>query len=1646
MTSVPAGPYPRPGTGPNQRSVSIPVRPTAAQAAVAAAGLARALLLACVAVLVLAGAARAQSYVPGELLVKWKPGLKAIARADAMAPLGATREAVYDIGAELLRVNGMAVEEALARLAQDPRVEYAEPNYIWTIDRAPDDPRYPEQYGLHNIGQTGGVPGADIGAENAWDRFTGDPDLLIGDIDTGADYTHPDLAPNIWTNPGEIPGNGIDDDGNGYVDDVHGYDFLDHKPDPLDDNGHGTHTAGIICAAGNNGVGVSGVVWHAKLVILKFLGANGSGPTSAAVEALQYATRMGIRVTNNSWGGGAYSRTLEDAIAAAGNAGALFVAAAGNAHANTDLSPQYPSVLPEDCIISVAATDANDQLASFSNYGPTTVDLAAPGVDVLSTYPGNDYRLLSGTSMATPMVTGAAAFLMGRFPGMDASLVKARLMQFATPLPALAGRCVTGGRLNLDLSSADPDSIPPGPISDLVLTRPGSNSADIAWTATGDDGASGTATRYDIRVSAVAFDSSTFETGVRLTAPVPAPAGTHQSWHLTGLATNSHYWLALRAKDEFGNMGPVSNVIEIQTLDPPRLSLSAGAVSASAITGNVVSQTVELANDSPGTLEWSAPPPAFDTTLVTQAVWPDEPVAKGVDGAARGPQAEDAGGPDAFGYRWIDSSEPGGPVYQWVDVVQPQNVVTLSGDEAVSDPVPLGFSFPLYGRRFTQVRVCTNGYLEFANDGPLFANRGLPSTAGARNMIAPFWDDLHFGTGVNRVYAHFDGTRCIITFDAVPRYNDVTSIMTFQCILYPSGEIRFQYRSMTGTTNNATVGVQDSSRTIGLTVAFNQDYVRDSLAVRIVPLRQWLTVVPSAGFLQPGEHQTLRLDMNAAGLSSGAWGASAHILSNDPDFPDTSIRVTLNVTGAPDIVVSPAALDFGARFTGARDTLALTVENAGVDPLGVTGLHTDRSDFVVAPAAFTLLPGEATTFPVVFEPSQVADIPGTLTIASNDPDHPLTTVALHGVGSVAPVIAATSALIAEAATPALTADAAQRERTLVLQNTGGAPLVWTASAYQGPVGAKPASLVAGAAAAPARIAQVKGARGPGPAAAGDGGPDAFGYRWIDSDSPSGPVFAWEEIAGVGTRLFGSADDSTARVVLPFPFSFYGHTYDSVSVCTNGFLAFVGRDSSIVNTDLPNAADGVPRALIAPYWTDLDLRTVRGPGQVLAWYDGTRFVVEWKDAVHFSGASPYTFEVLLWPSGAIENQYQSLGALNTAATVGLQDETGTIGLRVAYDVAYAHPGLRVKLTHQDDWLAVAPVSGSIAPGASDTLHVRFDSRQYKDGDYSGEVRIESNDVRDPLLAVPCALHVGLYRAPAQPLPGWLDAVSSTPLVRVLLPLPSPGANLIAGSLHLNGVPVAPAFVPARDPDGRLDVSLTALDVLARAGAAPRDTVTLSGEYDAGGWFASDAPLHVSPPSLSGGPLPGFGSADQPQKLRIDDTVALEWGAPAAGAERYAINWSADDGRRWITLASVLAPPFTLVLPDTTPGALVEVVATKGDAVVGTWLSAPFAVLPPANGGGPGLPTRFALRLTSATPAADGAHFSLELPSAGEADVVVFDLTGARVAQLVRAPLPAGRHAIAWDGLRSDGSRVAPGIYLVRARHPAGSATLRVIALR
>jgi thermitase len=349
----------------------------------------------------------------------------------------------------------LGVEEAVRRYEASPDVEYAEPDFLLQIV-APNDPYYPRLYGLNNTGQTGGTADADIDAPEAWSITTGDPNTVVAVIDEGVDTNHPDLQGNIWTNPDEVPGNATDDDGNGYVDDVHGYDFANddasvYDPNPISGKGdeHGTHVAGTIAAGGDNATGVVGVSWEARVMALKFLAPNG-GFTSDAIEAVNYAVANGARVSNNSWGGGVYSQALRDAIGRADASGHLIVTAAGNDGTNNATTPQYPCNYSNSNIICVAATDDSDALATFSNFGANTVDIAAPGVGILSTLPHNRYGSYSGTSMATPHVSGVAALLKSQNPRLTDSQLKARILQFAEPKNKLQGKVATGGRLNAE--------------------------------------------------------------------------------------------------------------------------------------------------------------------------------------------------------------------------------------------------------------------------------------------------------------------------------------------------------------------------------------------------------------------------------------------------------------------------------------------------------------------------------------------------------------------------------------------------------------------------------------------------------------------------------------------------------------------------------------------------------------------------------------------------------------------------------------------------------------------------------------------------------------------------------------------------------------------------------------------------------------------------------------------------------------------------------------------------------------------------------------------------------------------------------------------------------------------------------------------
>ena len=367
-------------------------------------------------------------------------------RNDARAEEDLPRSDVNVVGLP----NDLGVGEAVRRYEASPAVEYAEPDFLLQPTASPNDPSSPKLYGLNNTGQSGGTPDADIDAKEAWDTTTGAPGTVVAVIDEGVDANHPDLKGNIWVNTDEVPANGVDDDGNGYVDDVNGYDFAHDDAsvyDAADGDDHGTHVAGTIAAQGNNGIGVAGVNWRAGIMVCKFMGANG-GYTSDAVEAINYAVANGAKISNNSWGGGSSSQTLQSAISRADSAGHLFVAAAGNNGSNNDTTPSYPAAYNNANIISVAATNDRDALASFSNFGATTVDLAAPGVNILSTLPGNRYGSYSGTSMATPHVVGVAALIKSNWPTLDDAQIKSRILQSVDKKANLQGTSVTGGRLN----------------------------------------------------------------------------------------------------------------------------------------------------------------------------------------------------------------------------------------------------------------------------------------------------------------------------------------------------------------------------------------------------------------------------------------------------------------------------------------------------------------------------------------------------------------------------------------------------------------------------------------------------------------------------------------------------------------------------------------------------------------------------------------------------------------------------------------------------------------------------------------------------------------------------------------------------------------------------------------------------------------------------------------------------------------------------------------------------------------------------------------------------------------------------------------------------------------------------------------------
>jgi len=526
-----------------------------------------------------------KDFVADELLVAFQPGARGAPAEAVRNGLGATKiKAWPQIQAEHWRLPpGLGVARAVQALSANPNVLYAEPNYIaHAVADVPNDPLLRSLWGMHNIGLTGGTLDADIDALEAWQLLPGEWPVVVGVVDTGVDYTHEDLADRMWVNPGETgldrkgkdkATNGKDDDHNGYVDDVIGWDFVNNDNDPMDDASHGTHVSGTIAANGADGIGVIGVAGlnpQVKIMPLKFLDASGSGTYADAISAVLYAASFldasgnhVVRITSHSWSGSYGSSTLEGAIL---SSGALVVAAAGNDGGDT---PHYPAGFSAPNIISVAATDDDDLLASFSNFGTDWVDLAAPGVSVVSSTPGNTYASKSGTSMATPHVSGVAALLMSQAPSMTIDEVKAQILDTVDLVVDLEDKAATGGRLNaaraLGASELPADSTPPAAIADLAASPSSPNSVTLTWTAPGDVGYGAYA--YDIRYSRNPIDTDAdFAAALQTQSePTPQAAGVAETFVVEDLSGNTTWHFVIKTLDLLGNVSPLSNPAEATT-------------------------------------------------------------------------------------------------------------------------------------------------------------------------------------------------------------------------------------------------------------------------------------------------------------------------------------------------------------------------------------------------------------------------------------------------------------------------------------------------------------------------------------------------------------------------------------------------------------------------------------------------------------------------------------------------------------------------------------------------------------------------------------------------------------------------------------------------------------------------------------------------------------------------------------------------------------------------------------------------------------------------------------------------------------------------------------------------------------------------
>jgi subtilisin family serine protease len=946
--------------------------------------------------------------VPGEVMIQLRPGSSVQVLSSKlddidMAPVEMLSD-IMNIWLFKYDISKIAAGEVLSRIYANIEVNAAQFNHYvqlrGTTTEAhlpenpfspfltmPNDTRFNEQWALNNTGQGGGTPDADIDAPEAWDFATGGmsglgDSIVVAIVDGGCELTHSDLQ--YWYNWNEIPGNNIDDDNNGYVDDYRGWNAYNNNGSVPSD-GHGTHVSGIAGARGNNALGVAGVNWNVKTMPV----AASSGTESVVIKGYGYVLKMRkmynetngqygafIVATNASFGvdyGNPNNYPLWCAIYdSLGVQGVLSCGATANLNVNVDVVGDIPTACPSPYLVTVTNTTNTDAKNSGAGYGLTTIDLGAPGTGVLATYTGNGYTSLTGTSMATPQVTGVIALMFSaansalinqykQFPGPVALQFKNYLLQGTDSITALANITVTGGRLNAFKAvlavAATPDTVAPQQITDLRVSDTTSNSLTIRWTVPLDTTMGGV-TQYDIRKSASPITPSNFNSAEQIIfGSAPSPSGSTEMIVIKNLNFSTTYYFAVKSKDRWGNTSLMSNPASGITFGSPVISVTPSSITRELTPGVLLKDTVRISNVSSysSTLNFNValdnntfPTGYVLTNISPLVIQSDQSADKENQPETRGFSLLGSGGPDYFGYKWIDSDEPSGPQYVWEDIITTGTLLTNwtpvssfnAKDEGYAGPIPFNFKF--YGQQNTHIYPNSNGFLTFtAPTTSSYTNVNIPNASAPNGFIAPFWDDLD-GTTHGDVYYKLDGNKLIIQYEDWARYSANTEHFTFQIVLFSSGRVMFYYKTMTGTLNSATIGMENSSGTGGLSIAYNSSYAKNNFAVKIQAEPDWLTGTSLSGMLYNGNTALVELTFRTEDYPLGNYSMDVNVTSNDPVNDSITIPVSLHLVEIPVELSSFSAVgernNVLLRWTAATETnnLGFRIERAAALETGKT--------------------------------------------------------------------------------------------------------------------------------------------------------------------------------------------------------------------------------------------------------------------------------------------------------------------------------------------------------------------------------------------------------------------------------------------------------------------------------------------------------------------------------------------------------------------------------------------------------------------------------------------------------------------------------------------------------------------------------------